>query len=80
MHPAVGENEPLGEVYVLGIDPAAQGLRLGTGLLAAGLRHLQSSGLSTVLLYVEESNAAAVHLYAKAGFSLFARDLQYSPR
>ena len=68
----------IGEVYVLGVDPAAQGLRLGGALLDAGLRHLRAAGLDTVLLYVEEANGAAVHLYAKAGFTTFASDIQYA--
>ncbi|HJQ00618.1 MAG TPA: mycothiol synthase [Jatrophihabitans sp.] len=68
----------IGEVYVLGVDPAAQGLRLGGALLDAGLRHLRDAGLDTVLLYVEESNGAAIHLYAKAGFSTYASDIQYA--
>jgi len=68
---------PLGEVYVLGVDPAAQGMRLGGALLTAGLRHLHSLGLTGVLLYVEQDNAPAVRLYQKAGFSTFATDLQY---
>lgn len=67
----------IGEVYVLGIDPSAQGLGLGSALLTAGLRHLRQDGLDTVLLYVEESNGAAIHLYARAGFSTFATDIQY---
>jgi mycothiol synthase len=69
---------PAGEVYVLGVDPAAQGLRLGSALLAAGLRHLIGRGLSTVLLYVEQDNTAAVHLYQRAGFTTFATDIQYA--
>ncbi|HTZ45813.1 MAG TPA: mycothiol synthase [Jatrophihabitans sp.] len=69
---------PLGEVYVLGVDPAAQGLRLGSALLAAGLRHLTGRGLGTVLLYVEQDNATAVHLYEKAGFGRYAVDIQYA--
>jgi mycothiol synthase len=68
----------VGEVYVLGIDPSAQGLRLGTALLDAGLRYLRGAGLDTVLLYVEESNGAAIHLYARAGFTIFASDIQYA--
>jgi mycothiol synthase len=68
----------IGEVYVLGVDPAAQGLRLGGALLDAGLRHLRAAGLDTVLLYVEESNGAAIHLYAKAGFTTYASDVQYA--
>lgn len=69
---------PLGEVYVLGVDPAAQGLRLGSALLAAGLGHLADRGLRTVLLYVEQDNATAVRLYQKAGFTEFSRDVQYA--
>jgi mycothiol synthase len=68
----------VGEVYVLGVDPSAQGLRLGTALLDAGLRHLRDTGLQTVLLYVEESNGPAIHLYARAGFTIFASDIQYA--
>jgi mycothiol synthase len=67
----------IGEVYVLGIDPSAQGLGLGNALLTAGLQYLRQDGLDTVLLYVEESNGAAIHLYARAGFSTFATDIQY---
>jgi mycothiol synthase len=67
----------LGEVYVLGIDPSAQGLGLGSALLTAGLQHLRQDGLDTVLLYVEESNGPAIHLYARAGFATFATDIQY---
>ncbi len=36
--------EPMGEVYVLGVDPAAQGLKLGKALLGAGLRYLRERG------------------------------------
>lgn len=68
---------PLGEVYVLGVDPAAQGMRLGSALLDAGLRHLALRGIRTVLLYVDESNQTAVRLYRKAGFETFAVDVQW---
>jgi mycothiol synthase len=68
---------PVGEVYVLGVDPAAQGMRLGSALLAAGLRHLLDRGLHTVLLYVEQDNPAALRMYQRAGFSTHSTDLQY---
>ena len=70
--------EPLGEVYVLGVDPDAQGMKLGTALLIAGLRHLQAQDLNTVLLYVESDNAAARRLYEGHGFADFARDIQFA--
>jgi mycothiol synthase len=71
-------SEPMGEVYVLGVDPAAQGLKLGKALLGAGLRHLRDRGLGAVLLYVEADNEAARGLYEGIGFTVFARDIQFA--
>jgi mycothiol synthase len=70
--------KPLGEVYVIGVAPSAQGMKLGKTLLIAGLRHLIADGLDTVLLYVDESNTTAVQLYRRMGFTTFAADVQYS--
>ncbi|WP_067861941.1 mycothiol synthase [Nocardia shimofusensis] len=69
---------PLGEVYVVGIDPVAQGRGLGRLLTLAGLRHLRSRGLDTVLLYTEADNTAAVVTYTKLGFTPFHVDVAYS--
>jgi mycothiol synthase len=69
--------EPVGEVYVLGIDPDAQGLRLGRALTDLGLAHLRDRGLKEVLLYVEEDNAAAVRLYEGRGFARFSVDVSW---
>ena len=59
----------LGEVYVVAIDPAAQGQGLGRVLTLAGLRHLHGLGVAEVLLYVESDNAPAVHVYEGLGFT-----------
>lgn len=67
----------IGEVYVLGVHPTAQGLGLGAVLLAAGLRHLQQAGCPDVLLYVDDSNAGALTLYERNGFTRFDRDVQW---
>ncbi len=64
----------LGEVYVVGIDPAAQGLGLGKLLVDVGLRHLRDGGADEVLLYVESGNAPAVGLYEGLGFTHAAAD------
>jgi mycothiol synthase len=67
----------LGEVYVLGIAPAAQGLGLGNALLVRGLHHLAARGCTAVLLYVDGDNATARHLYERVGFREHDRDVQY---
>jgi mycothiol synthase len=64
----------LGEVYVVGIDPAAQGTGLGRALTRAGLRHLADRGASEVLLYVEADNEPAIRLYTSHGFTHDPRD------
>jgi len=78
VHPA-GEagDDAVGEVYVLGVAPEAQGLRLGRALTDLGLAHLRAQGLAEVLLYVEEDNVAAVSLYEKSGFTRYAVDVQW---
>lgn len=59
---------PLGEVYVLGVHPRAQGLGLGRALLRAGLIHLRRRGCTDVALYVDADDVA-VRLYQDEGFA-----------
>jgi mycothiol synthase len=67
----------LGEVYVLGVDPAAGGRGVGRALLLAGLRHLKSRGDDAVELYVEADHERAVRLYRSAGFRPAGHDVLY---
>jgi mycothiol synthase len=70
--------EQTGEVYVVGVDPAEQGSGLGRALTLTGLRYLRDDrGLAEVMLYVDETNRAAVRMYTSLGFTLAATDVMY---
>jgi mycothiol synthase len=73
----VHAEEQLGEVYVVGISPDAQGGGLGKALTAIGLRHLAAEGLPTAMLYVDGDNSAAVRVYEGLGFTTHETDLMY---
>jgi mycothiol synthase len=73
----------LGEVYVVGVDPAAQGRGLGATLTLVGLHHLAErlaggSSPPMVMLYVEADNSAAVKTYQRLGFDVFLVDAAYA--
>ncbi|OBG70794.1 MULTISPECIES: mycothiol synthase [unclassified Mycobacterium] len=72
----------LGEVYVVGVDPAAQGRGLGLALTAVGVeslaRRLAEAAQPTVLLYVESDNVAAVRTYERLGFGVHSVDTAYA--
>ena len=72
----------VGEVYVVGVDPVAQGRGLGVALTLIGLHHLaerlSASAQPTVLLYVEADNSAAVKTYRRLGFDVFHVDAAYA--
>lgn len=79
--PAGGRDHPhgpVGEVYVVGVDPDQQGRGLGPALTLAGLHLLQRRGLDTVLLYVDESNTRATHVYGGLGFRRAVTDVCWS--
>ncbi|MGW6575568.1 mycothiol synthase [Streptomyces sp. NPDC054945] len=69
--------EQLGEVYVVGVRPGAQGGGLGKALTAIGLRHLAAQGLPTAMLYVDADNPAALAVYEGLGFMTHEVDLMY---
>ena len=72
----------LGEVYVVGVDPAAQGRGLGQMLTAVGVeslaRRLAGAAEPTVTLYVESDNVAAVRTYQRLGFTTYSVDTAYA--
>ncbi|WP_319430062.1 mycothiol synthase [Mycobacterium sp. RTGN5] len=77
------EQPGLGEVYVVGVDPAAQGRGLGRALTVVGMQHLAARLIShdqpEVILYVEADNTAAVKTYERLGFAVSSVDTAYRP-
>lgn len=73
----VPAHEPVGEVYVLGVDPAEQGTGLGRALLRAGLHHLYERGCRLAILYVDTASTGAVRLYESEGFTVQYREVCY---
>jgi mycothiol synthase len=63
------EVPPLGEIFVIAVDPAFHGRGLGRELTLAGLDWLAGRGLTTAMLYVEADNDPARHLYETLGFT-----------
>lgn len=68
------ERPPLGEIYVIGVDPDHQGHGLGRELVLAGFDWLSRHGLHHGILYVEATNAGAIALYEKLGLARNAVD------
>ena len=66
-----------GEVYVVGVDPAAQGGGLGRALTLAGLHYLRERGVRETILYVESDNRPAVAVYTRLGFTLAYTNVAY---
>lgn len=72
-----------GEVYVLAVDPAAQGRGLGRMMTMVGIDHLARRLADAedpeVMLYVESDNVAAVNTYRGLGFAVAGVDTAYAP-
>lgn len=71
-------SEGVGEIYVLGIDPEAQGRGLGGLLTAVSMHWFAQQGVREIELYVEGDNASAIRTYQRAGFRRRRADVQYA--
>ncbi len=76
MHPG-----SVGEIYIIGVVPSAQGRGLGTVLVMAGLDDLaRRQGAVEATLYVGAHESGALALYRKLGFEVAFTNNEYRVR
>ena len=68
---------PLGEIYVIALDPDFAGRGLGRPMTLAGLEWLSGRSLAAGLLYVESDNHPANAVYRRIGFRHHHTDRAY---
>ncbi|MCE2511541.1 MAG: mycothiol synthase [Acidimicrobiia bacterium] len=68
---------PLGEIYVIAVDPDFAGRGLGGPMTLAGLEWLAARGLTVGMLYVESDNHPANVVYERIGFEHHHTDRAY---
>jgi mycothiol synthase len=69
----------VGEIYVIGVDPRFQGRGLGRTLTLLGLDWLhRERAVDHGMLYVDATNAAAVAMYNRLGFTVDHTDRSFA--
>jgi mycothiol synthase len=63
-----------GEIYVISVDPSAQGHGLGRLMVTQGLATMKERGVHSAMLFVDATNSAANDLYSSLGFALERQD------
>jgi mycothiol synthase len=77
VHPPGDQDPNIGEVYVVGVDPAEQGSGLGRAITLAGLHYLRDRGVAEAMLYADEDNVPAIRMYEALGFTRARIDAMY---
>ena len=74
------ENEPTGEIHMIGSDPEYRGRGIGKRVLLAGLAYLKGKGIRTTYLSVDSENQSALALYYTVGFELYRKTIWYEKK
>jgi mycothiol synthase len=76
-HDAHASDPAMGEIYVIGVDPRAQGTGLGRALAIAGLHAVHERGFAVAMLFVAGDNTGAIGLYQSRGVTNHRTDRAY---
>lgn len=76
----IGRNERIGQIFMLGVDPAYRGKGIGKGVLFNGLSYLKSKGRQVTELTVDSENKIACNLYRSVGFEFHNSNMWYEKK
>jgi mycothiol synthase len=69
IHKDLVNQEPVGELYVVGVDPDQTHKGIGRAVSIAALNYLTNKGLKQSMLYADADNQNGLALYASLGFN-----------
>ena len=69
IHQAFVNQEPVGELYVVGVAPGYAHQGIGRALSVTAINYLVEQGLKRSMLYVDADNEKGLALYTSLGFS-----------
>ena len=69
IHNEFVNQDPIGELYVIGVDPTNSGRGIGRAVCTEGLIYLKEKGIKSAILYVDDDNEAGKGLYKSLGFN-----------
>jgi mycothiol synthase len=69
VHNEFVNQDPIGELYVIGVDPTESGKGIGKAVCTEGLNYLSGKGIKEAILYVDDDNEAGKGLYKSLGFN-----------
>ena len=69
IHRDLVNQEPVGELYVVGVDPDHTHKGIGRAVSIAALNYLTNKGLKHSMLYADADNQNGLALYASLGFN-----------
>ena len=69
IHQDLVNQDPVGELYVVGVDPANAHQGIGRAVSVAAINYLIEKGLKRSMLYVDADNEKGLGLYTSLGFN-----------
>jgi mycothiol synthase len=69
IHHDLVNQEPVGELYVVGVDPDHTHKGIGRAVSIAALNYLSKKGLKQSMLYADADNEIGLALYTSLGFN-----------